>query len=406
MKLFYVLFLIGVITEIKCSKKKLSSAEKEASVRLHVFTSDAKNKTFTLTFDNNFDQDNKFSSICDSSKTLTKFIVHGFAERWNMTTRWDWVYELKKEMLRSKEASQLCIVIVDWKELANGGSVMANYWSAIKKMKIGAELIAGFFKQNKINEKNMHCIGFSLGAHMCGVMFEVYFKTLKLKPNRITGLDPAGPFFKDKDFSLKLDMLDAEFVDVIHTSDNFGLSEKSGLMDFYGDKGPSKINSCDHLGDRLKNEYVILYDDTDEKNGKYENVTLDDDQLEGGINKITEKSLSNKISALFKTVKNFFIKGPKKVFVKGHQFFGCSHLMAVRFFIYSINECVYKSKLCPTLKDFKKDSCYKPKNSNMVYPRLGYYADRSDIFYRKSNGNFFLHTTESAPYCLDKINYN
>ena len=31
-------------------------------------------------------------------------------------------------------------------------------------------------------------------------------------------------------------------MDIIHSSENFGLSEKSGHMDFYPDLGPSEYN--------------------------------------------------------------------------------------------------------------------------------------------------------------------
>jgi pancreatic triacylglycerol lipase len=100
-------------------------------------------------------------------------------------------------------------------------------------MKIAADLMTEFFRYNKVNEKNMHCIGFSLGAHMCAIFYQTYTDKFKIKPERITGLDPAGPMFGSKPLNEKLSYLNANFVDIIHTSKNFGSDEKLGHMDFY-----------------------------------------------------------------------------------------------------------------------------------------------------------------------------
>ena len=67
-----------------------------------------------------------------------------------------------------------------------------------------------------------------IGAHACGVFFQVYFNKLKVKPERISGLDPAGPFFGDRVMDEKLSFNDAVFIDVIHTSKHFGLGQKTG----------------------------------------------------------------------------------------------------------------------------------------------------------------------------------
>jgi hypothetical protein len=241
---------------------------KDDSVRFHVFTNrnqsvsfDLKNTTLTL------------NKICNSSsKPMYKFLVHGFAERWNMNWRWDWVGSMIKELNNSIDAPHLCIIAVDWAELSKGGIVVANYWKAIQNMNIVAEIMVNYLNKSRINETKMHCIGFSLGAHMCSIFYKTYYAKLKVKPERITGrftfcsstpfsgydflkvphvkfisfcekgLDPAGPFYKSKPFTEKLHYTDANFVDIIHSSDNFGLTEKSGHMDFYPDLGPSEYN--------------------------------------------------------------------------------------------------------------------------------------------------------------------
>ena len=49
----------------------------------------------------------------------------------------------------------------------------------------------------------VHCIGHSLGAHVCGflgknVNSKIESGIFKSKLGRVTGLDPAGPLFLDK----------------------------------------------------------------------------------------------------------------------------------------------------------------------------------------------------------------
>jgi hypothetical protein len=61
--------------------------------------------------------------------------------------------------------------------------------------------------------------------------------------SRISGLDPAGPFFSGKDIAVRLDKSDADFVDVIHSNTELalglglGMAEESGHIDFYANGG-------------------------------------------------------------------------------------------------------------------------------------------------------------------------
>lgn len=178
-------------------------------------------------------------------------------------------------------------------------------------------------------------------------------------------------------------------------------------MDFYPDSGPSSLNACDDLSDRFENlENVILYEEkTDphkhkEKQPEYDDVTLTEKELNktGGLSGISINSISNFFTGIYGKIKNLIGSKPKRVFIKMHQFFGCSHLMAMRFFIYSINDCDYRAVYCNSLDEYKKNKC--PRKSLEAYPRMGFYADKADDFYRKSMGNFFLQTVEKPPYCL------
>ena len=164
-------------------RDEIFSFKKEDSVKLHLFTNKNQNASFDL-------RNTSFllNKICNTSvNPMYKFIVHGFAERWNMDWRWDWVGSMIKELNQSKDASRLCIIAVDWAELSKGGIVVANYWKAIQNMYTVAEIMVNYLNVSRIDEKNMHCIGFSLGAHMCSIFYKTYFSKLKIKPERITG---------------------------------------------------------------------------------------------------------------------------------------------------------------------------------------------------------------------------
>ncbi|PIK51537.1 putative pancreatic lipase-related protein 2 isoform X2 [Apostichopus japonicus] len=98
----------------------------------------------------------------------------------------------------------------------------------------------------------MHFMGHSLGAHTAG-----YAGAEQGKYGRITGLDSAGPGFRDVLDSCKLDPSDAIFVDCIHTDGDillgggFGIYEPIGHVDIYPNGGKDMpgclVNPvCDH----------------------------------------------------------------------------------------------------------------------------------------------------------------
>lgn len=105
-------------------------------------------------------------------------------------------------------------------------------------------------------------MGFSLGAHVAGCASEV-LKREKLLIGRITGLDPASPFFRHhilRERSRKLDASDARLVDVIHTdgsdvfTDGFGLSRPLGHLDFFPNGGREQPGCTD-----VKNSIVYSH---------------------------------------------------------------------------------------------------------------------------------------------------
>lgn len=88
--------------------------------------------------------------------------------------------------------------------------------------------LTGEEKWNKL-----HIVGHSLGAHVSGMLGNIlrWYESVNLAVERITGLDPAGPCFKETLEDFRLDRSNADFVDVIHTqhSNTFSLGSKELL---------------------------------------------------------------------------------------------------------------------------------------------------------------------------------
>lgn len=85
-----------------------------------------------------------------------------------------------------------------------------------KKRKLEMNKIAFFL--DGIPRRNIHIIGFSMGAHIAGFAGKKFIALNGGLLGHITGLDPAGPCFYHNDDSLRLNSGDAAFVDIIHTN--------------------------------------------------------------------------------------------------------------------------------------------------------------------------------------------
>lgn len=67
-----------------------------------------------------------------------------------------------------------------------------------------------------IRAKNIHFIGFSLGAQMAGYYARTFTNITESKIGRITSLDAAAPLFQPMEIAPHRG--DADFVEAIHTS--------------------------------------------------------------------------------------------------------------------------------------------------------------------------------------------
>eukprot|EP00057_Strongylocentrotus_purpuratus_P035015 XP_797417.3 PREDICTED: pancreatic lipase-related protein 2 [Strongylocentrotus purpuratus] len=168
-----------------------------------------------------------------------------------------WELDKKDAFLEAEDANVIC---VDWSGGANDLYSKSHQNVRVVGREIGL-LIRFLNLEMGMFYKDLHVIGMSLGAHAVGYAGE-------FQPGiaRITGLDPAGPYFRDElgfEFfnngpECRLDPTDAIFVDVIHTDGNdiigAGQMGQLGHQDFYpnggrhqpGCDGPDLTTGCSH----------------------------------------------------------------------------------------------------------------------------------------------------------------
>ncbi|CAG9785000.1 unnamed protein product [Diatraea saccharalis] len=167
------------------------------------------------------------------------FISHGFLEGGHKA----WIQDMTNALLNQEGNDAATVMIVDWM----GGS-QPPYGQAVANIRLvgvmTAHLIHNIYEVLELsNVDNFHFIGHSLGAHLAGYCGHALQKKFNLKLGRITGLDPAAPYFSKTVTLVRLDRSDAKYVDIIHTNalplymSGLGISEPIGHVDFYPNGG-------------------------------------------------------------------------------------------------------------------------------------------------------------------------
>ena len=113
------------------------------------------------------------------------------------------------------------VICVDWSKPAADD----NIFKVIPRIKTIGQMITNFIERliyvTNASANDIHCIGHSLGAHVCG------YTGMSLATNKlaqITGLDPAGLGFDKQIYATHMKSLnssDANLVLVMHTSAGF-----------------------------------------------------------------------------------------------------------------------------------------------------------------------------------------
>ncbi|RZB38691.1 endothelial lipase-like, partial [Asbolus verrucosus] len=143
----------------------------------------------------------------------TKIVIHGWIDNHNRS----WYQNLTEEYLKKGDFN---IIQIDWERVAQ-----SLYISSAQNTKL---------------------VGHSLGAHVAAFAARAINRESGKKVARITGLDPAGPYFRNIFGKIKgLDAHDAEIVDVIHTDGGFyGYFRPLGTFDIYINGGTRIQPDC------------------------------------------------------------------------------------------------------------------------------------------------------------------
>jgi hypothetical protein len=132
-------------------------------------------------------------------------IVHG----WTQNAFKNWIIAMKDAILGVENTN---VITVNWSQGASGSYDQSIANSQIVGIDL-ARLINTYVLNGILTYDGIHIIGHSLGAHVAGFAGQLTV----LKVPRITGLDPAGPYFDGMSPIVRLDKTDATFVDIIHS---------------------------------------------------------------------------------------------------------------------------------------------------------------------------------------------
>ena len=149
------------------------------------------------------------------------------------------------------EVGEYNVFAIEWGDL----ETWANYPQAAVRTRAVGEHSANLVKilsDAGVFDK-IHVVGHSLGAHVAGFLAK-RAKAMGLGTlARVTGLDPAEPFFDIAGPEDRIDKSDADFVDIIHTNSGMlwngclSIKKSIGHVDFYpagGSHQPGCVEAC------------------------------------------------------------------------------------------------------------------------------------------------------------------
>ncbi|CAG9793067.1 unnamed protein product [Diatraea saccharalis] len=103
--------------------------------------------------------------------------------------------------------------------------------------KLIAEVLAELTKEG-LNPTKLELLGLSLGGQTISFIAKSYQQLTGRNVSKLTGLDPAGPCFRQLGPEDRLTSSDADFVEVIHMNiDGYGMAARMGHVDFYVNGG-------------------------------------------------------------------------------------------------------------------------------------------------------------------------
>ncbi|KAH0954067.1 hypothetical protein HN011_009505 [Eciton burchellii] len=179
--------------------------------------------------DYDLDNSGMISSKIDKNKP-TVLYIHGYTENLMRNS----VKTVVQAYLKRNDHN---VMGVDYGILAND-----SYISLVKNApRIGADIAKALDEMVKsgFDSEKLHVVGHSMGGQIAGNIG----RKVSFKIPRITGLDPAGPFFNI--LEPRLSNSDARFVDIIHTDYGFyGIAATTGTVDFFPNNGHRVQAGC------------------------------------------------------------------------------------------------------------------------------------------------------------------
>lgn len=310
----------------------------------------------------------------------TIFLVHGYTESENAP----WLHTMKDELLMNGDYN---VVIVGW-----GGGARHLWYpqSAANVRTVGAEIalvVNNLLDVGGTTSDKIYCVGHSLGAHTCG------HAGMKSQIHRITGLDPAGPWFENKPWEIGLNPDCATHVDAIHTNGepgitlvlNMGTMKPLGDVDFYPNGGGSQPGCYIDFYQLLPDPYAESSDVTD---AEANNGLLDDSEV-GIFGAIGPDGFLRVVPGGEEGVNPY--DGASSGILPH-----CSHRRSIDLYEESINnESAFVSQRICTDNQNMPDSC--PPCADDC-PRMGYNDEQHVMQREPAQSLFWLETNKKSPY--------
>ncbi|XP_049274791.1 pancreatic triacylglycerol lipase [Rhipicephalus sanguineus] len=166
----------------------------------------------------------------------TKLFAHGFLQIIKVPD-----YPMRTIRDALLQVGDFNVILVDWASGSKYDYIQATANTRVVGLEI-ARLIYLLQEAFGVTPDRFHVLGHSLGSHVAG------YAGQKLRSlGRITGLDPAEPFFEGMSPLVRLDPGDAIFVDAIHTDGKrftvplptvgLGMIDPVAHIDFYPNGG-------------------------------------------------------------------------------------------------------------------------------------------------------------------------
>ncbi|GAV01861.1 hypothetical protein RvY_12503 [Ramazzottius varieornatus] len=306
----------------------------------------------------------EFLDLYDSAATIgqshfqpqrpTKVIIHGLMDRYVLR----WNRQMMEEFLLEGDYN---VIRLDW----SAGN-QPPYTQAVANSRLVGVFTAQFIK-HLVDEygarmQDFHLIGHSLGTHTAcyaGEHIRLNYGTLL---QRITALDPAGPYFENMPPTVRCDPTDANFIDTIISDGQYiipnmglGSSQPMGHINFYPNGGTLQPG-CENLGP---------------------------------LNRAAADSL--RLMTAFDLLE-MLTESMTETFI-------CSHMRALMMFVESINTapCSICSYECTTYTDFLEGKCFSCKDATKC-SKLGYFVNAS-LAHPNVQNKFYTLTADATPLC-------